>query len=336
MSYDENQLVKVKWNNTNRKWYESKGYVYTKRYDEFEVLAKDLTVHSDKKIVATCDYCGSEYVTQYAFITNGRKDILKDCCSSCAGIKASEVSIRKRANKYIGIAKKICDERGYKLITTIEEYTDVKMNIEFVCPKHGKQTMMLENFINGHECIDCSYEKRAQSLRYDVDYVKHKIESVNGNILLNPEDYQDVLTRNLNIKCKCGNIFTTSFNNYTKYNVNTCFSCSCKESSGEKIIREFLEKHCVEYEQEKRFVDCRDKKPLPFDFYLPEYNTIIEFDGQHHYTVIRSEEHYMKTVEHDKIKNEYCKLHDILLIRIPYWEGNNIENIIAKELNIEL
>lgn len=331
--YDENQIVQVRWNNSNKEWYESKGYIYTKRNDFFDVYVKDLSPHSSKKINVVCDYCGNEYVTQYALITNGRKIIQRDCCPNCTGKKASDVSRQKRANKYIDLAKRVCDEYGYILLTTVDEYTDVKMNIEFICPNHGRQSMMLDNLIHGHKCRLCSYEERGNNLKHDVQYIKEYIEGINGNKLLNPEDYKGTFERNLNIRCSCGNVFTTSFSNYSRYGVNTCYSCSCKESSGEQRIREFLELNNIDFVQEKRFDDCRNIKPLPFDFYLPKNNLIIEFDGRQHYEDVGYGNH-KTTVEHDMIKNQYCKNNNISLLRIPYWEGNNIENIISKQLNL--
>lgn len=332
--YDENQIVQVRWNNSNREWYESKGYNFTKRNDYFDVFVKDLSPHSSKKIIVTCDYCGSIYETQYALITSGRKIVSKDCCAYCTGKKTSDVSRKKRAVKKISLARKICTENGYTLLTTVDDYIDTKMDVHFICPKHGKQTMMLDNFVHGHKCKLCSYEKRGDNLKHDVEYVRRVIESSNGNILLNPDDYKDTNTRNLIIKCSCGNEFVTSFANYSRYNVNTCYSCSCKESSEERRIRKFLELNNIEFVQEKRFDNCRDIKPLPFDFYLPKYNLIIEFDGYHHYhnnTLWGNKEY---TQKHDEIKNQYCKSNNIDLLRIPYWEGSNVENIISAKLNL--
>lgn len=331
--FDENQIVQVRWNNTNKDWYESKGYVFTKRNAVFDVFAKDLSLRSSARIKANCDYCGEEYNTSFAVLIDGRKAIQKDCCCNCSGKKTSEVSKKKRAEKYIGLARNICEENNYILLTTIDDYIDLHMNVEFVCVKHGYQTMMLDNFIRGHKCRDCSYEERAKILRHDIKYVKEYIESINGNKLLNPEDYKDTFARNLNIQCSCGNIFTTSFNNYSKYGVQTCYSCSCKESAGEARIRSFLESNKIEFIQEKRFNECRDNRPLPFDFYLTQYNLVIEFDGQQHFKEIGRGNHEI-TVKHDKIKNEYCKLNNIDILRIPYWDGNNIEDILKKQLNL--
>ena len=80
----------------------------------------------------------------------------------------------------------------------------------------------------------------------------------------------------------------------------------------------------IKYDKEKRFNDCKNKKGtdmLPFDFYLPSFNAIIEYDGEHHYIPIDGwggEEKYHKVLENDEIKNNYCDDNNIELLRIPY------------------
>lgn len=328
--FNGEQLVDVKWNNTNKEWYENHGYVFTKRNSVFQVKAKDLKPGSNAKIHAVCDYCGEEYDTLYSLIYKGRSTIQKDCCSKCTGKKSSEISYVKRRDKYYNQFLDICKNNDYIPLTTKDEYTDVKMQVKYICPRHGEQTAMLENILHGHGCIKCSYEKRGEQKKFDEHYIVSEIEKIDGNRLLNPDEYIDCTTHNLRIRCSCGNTFTTSFVNYVKHNVNTCFSCSCKESSAEKIIREYLEDNCIVFEQEKRFDDCRDNKPLPFDFYLPHHNLIIEFDGAHHYKQIDNWGNHDKTIKHDEIKNKYCEDNSIRLIRIPYWEGNNIEAIMSE------
>lgn len=67
-------------------------------------------------------------------------------------------------------------------------------------------------------------------------------------------------------------------------------------------------------------------------FFIPSLNLAIEFDGEHHYSPIRGEECYNLTVKHDKIKNQYCLSNDIDLLRIPYWDSNNIKDIIKNKI----
>ena len=86
-----------------------------------------------------------------------------------------------------------------------------------------------------------------------------------------------------------------------------------------------------------KFDDCKFKYVLPFDFYLPQYNCCIEFDGEQHYKIIKHFGGFDKFVDtkiRDTIKNEYCKNNDIKLIRISYWNFNNIEKILKNELEL--
>ena len=109
--------------------------------------------------------------------------------------------------------------------------------------------------------------------------------------------------------------------------------CKNTESIGESKIKHYLNNKKINFIFQKWFDDCRDRNPLPFDFYLIDLNTIIEFDGRQHF---EETEHFTYPLElvqkHDKIKNEYCYKNCINLIRIPYWNINKINQILDKEL----
>jgi very-short-patch-repair endonuclease len=105
----------------------------------------------------------------------------------------------------------------------------------------------------------------------------------------------------------------------------------CKESKGEILIREYLEKYKINYKSQFKFKDCKHKRKLPFDFYLPEYKICIEYDGIQHYKPIDyfgGESELNNTKIRDNIKNNYCKNNNINLIRIKYNDN------ITKKLNI--
>lgn len=328
-----NESVEIKWTYRNRKHFESKGYKFTNINDVLIVKISDLTTGSPVRIKLKCDYCGKEYECYYYSYVNSHAMLEKDACHNCSATKGREVNKIKRAEKYFSQLKDMCDNYGYELVTTIDEYAGTKMYIEYICPKHGLQKSILYNMLKGHLCNECGNEKIGNILRNDIGYVKNYIESFNNNIWLNPEDYIDTKARNLKIQCGiCGKIFTINFNNYRRMPRKQCNTCTRKESDGEEIIRKYLDGR-VNFVQEKRFLDCKDKKSLPFDFYLPDYNMCIEFDGQQHYEPVYGQDRYEKTVLHDNIKNEYCKKNNIYLLRIPYWEGHHIEQIIKNELN---
>ena len=334
MMFDENQLVEVMWSNKSRKWFESKGYLFTAYGDKFLVKAKDLSNGSKKKVKIIFDYCGKEYATTYCDY-NSREDKTKDVCGrKCRTLKQYEKSKEKRAKYQFDKVREICNKYDYELLTREEDFTTSQMDIEFICKKHGVQSMMLDSLSRGCKCIRCSYEERGNNSKHSIEYVKSVIESYNNNKLLNQEDYSGSNVHNLRIECgSCGNTYITSFSDYTSNMQIRCKSCANRESVGERRIREFLTSNKIKFEQEKAFEDCKDIYRLPFDFYLPDYNLIIEFDGQHHfYETGRG--NYESTKRHDEIKNQYCKDNNIELLRIPYFNGNDIEKIIAKQLNL--
>lgn len=220
-------------------------------------------------------------------------------------------------------------------MTDPKEYTSVYMKIQYRCPHHGIRESTVDNFIHGHICLECSYDKRGIGCRNSKEYVENFISSINGNTLLNKDEYIGSNVHNLKILCgTCGeNIFETSFSDYYNKGHVKCRKCSKAYSSGELKIKKYLDSAGINYVHEKRFSDCVDQKVLPFDFYLPDYNTVIEFDGQHHFSPdVWGEEHYITTQIHDDIKNKYCKDHGINIIRIPYYDGHHIEGILENVL----
>lgn len=108
-------------------------------------------------------------------------------------------------------------------------------------------------------------------------------------------------------------------------------------SAGELKCRLALEKLKINYETEVTFANCRsDKGILRFDFYLPELNKLIEFDGQAHFKPVcfggvsqeRAEANFQRRLKHDKIKNNYCKKNKIDLLRISYTDFDDVYDYI--------
>lgn len=123
-------------------------------------------------------------------------------------------------------------------------------------------------------------------------------------------------------QCDCGNITSVRTSSLTSGNTKSCGICS-HISFGEEKIRSLLEEHGIFYEYQKRFQDCRypdSNKLVSFDFYV-DNRYIIEFDGRQHFSATggwNTQAVYEKTVEHDKFRSEWCKNHNIPILRIPY------------------
>jgi len=127
-------------------------------------------------------------------------------------------------------------------------------------------------------------------------------------------------------RCDCGN-FTIVIASALKN--GTSQSCGCgKKFRGEEKIQNILQNNNLFFDREKSFKDCIGSKggKLRFDFYVSKHY-LIEYDGQQHFYAIDNwggEEQFQETQTYDQIKNEYCKTHNIPLIRIPYWHYNDI------------
>lgn len=104
-------------------------------------------------------------------------------------------------------------------------------------------------------------------------------------------------------------------------------------SSFELYILKILQREKCAFEREKTFSDLRGGK-YRFDFYIPDYKgkqLLIEVDGEQHFWQVKhfqkTKSDFKKTQEHDRRKNRYALSHNITLIRLPFWEINNIFTI---------
>lgn len=130
-------------------------------------------------------------------------------------------------------------------------------------------------------------------------------------------------------KCECGNMKEVASTHLLRGQTS---SCGCLTSKGEGEIIKVLQNNNIAFETQKSFDDAFETKghPYRYDFYLPDYNRLIEFDGEQHFPRKRTsggwdtEEHFEKVQQRDALKNAYALSHNIELVRIPYWERDKI------------
>jgi len=109
-------------------------------------------------------------------------------------------------------------------------------------------------------------------------------------------------------------------------------------SKGEKQISLFLDKHKIKYIPECSFIGCNGLKgkPLRFDFYIEDRQICIEYQGEHHYKPInkyqRAKRVHKTTMIHDNIKRQFLSSTTAKLLEIPYWEYDNISDILQSIL----
>lgn len=107
---------------------------------------------------------------------------------------------------------------------------------------------------------------------------------------------------------------------------------------GEKYIREYLDSHNISYEYPKLFPDLRDKLTLHYDFYLPEYNVLIEYQGNQHKGPVDyfgGVSYFNTLTRHDSMKRVYAKEHGYIELELWYDKlhtKNDVDDFLNKNL----
>lgn len=192
-------------------------------------------------------------------------------------------------------------------------------------------SMTPNNLLRGHGCPECKRRKISLSHTKTHEQFLYELSIANSTIDILGE-YVGTHEK-IQCKCKiCGYIFKMTPHNL----LEGCMCPKCRKSKGEKEVARILEKMNIGFIEQYRFSNCCAERPLPFDFYLPDYNICIEYQGGQHYFSVKffgGEEKLKYRQNNDKIKSDYCKNNNINLIVIPYWDFNNIEQIIEDYLN---
>jgi hypothetical protein len=126
-------------------------------------------------------------------------------------------------------------------------------------------------------------------------------------------------------KCECGNTCSIRSTDLTKGKTK---SCGCINSKGELKLKELLTSLNINYISQYKFDDLwGEKDKLRFDFFLPDENILIEYQGIQHYKPqehFGGQEEYNRRIEYDNLKREYCKKNNYKLIEIPYYDYDKL------------
>lgn len=237
--------------------------------------------------------------------------------------KVTEESLNK---KRIGIEKARKDFCDRGLILLEKEYINV--NTPMKCK--NKDNYLFS--ISYSSVKDKRTKQVAKTLWHKRNpYSCHNIKQwfIDNDIELEllSDIYNDEKTPLL-LKCKCGRKYYATINHLQQGNDRRCDKCRKQQSNIAYLTEKFLQSLGIKYEKEKRFNDCRNKKPLPFDFYLTDYNSCIEVNGCQHYYEYTSDKffksrNFEERCKCDNIKIEYCMNKNIPLLTIPFWHIQN-------------
>lgn len=269
------------------------------------IVVLDKYINSEVPIEHKCLICNYHWKARPVNILRGKG------CPKCAGI------LKRTTQSYMEEIRKINPN-----ILPLEDYINVYTQISHKCLIHNVEwSTSPSSVLQGCGCYMCGAEKLRKSNTKSNEQYLAELKKVNPNII--PlEKYKGASTKILH-KCL---IDGYEWKAQPAHELSGYGCPKCKVSKGEHKIAMWLESHNIPYEVQYKFDDCKDQKSLPFDFYLPQYNVCIEFDGEQHFRPINffgGEEKFKRQQLHDKIKNEYCKSKDIPLLRISF--NQNIE-----------
>jgi very-short-patch-repair endonuclease len=310
------------------------------QFGRCRLSTQDFILESKKRHLDYYDYSVSEY--------NGSKNKIKISCPKhgifeqnpryhingggcpkckCGSGKLGDYSFTN--DEFIDLCN-IANDFKYDYSKTL--FKGTKNKITVICKNHSEFEIQAYNHKNGIGCLKCSIDNK--SLNKQAFLLKANTIHNNKYIYDNLSEFIKGKER-ISIMCKEHGEFKQQVE--VHLSGSGCTLCKTK-SRGEIRIKEFLENNNIKYIKEKTFYETNR---LRFDFYLKDMNICIEYDGKHHFKPIKyfgGMDAFIKTQQHDEIKNLFCKSNGIDIIRIPYTQLKNIEKILKNKLleNVKL
>lgn len=194
----------------------------------------------------------------------------------------------------------------------------------------------INDLLHGYGCSTCANQKK----RTNKEFIE-EIAKIGGGEYEALEVFENTRQKMRFKHLSCGHEFTMKVHNFIT-NHQRCPRCKkiplhSWNSRGAILIKELLEREEIPFQQEAIFDELRSDtgKHLRFDFYLPDYDVLIEYDGQQHFkpvSIMGGEKWHKLCKRNDELKNEWTKKTGMLLIRIPYNRIGKAEEIITKAL----
>ncbi|XMO86644.1 hypothetical protein AAFN75_17805 [Algibacter sp. AS12] len=303
----------------------------TKPFSKF--LAQAIKIHGKKydyskseldyngafsKIIITCKKHGDFRQTPDNHVNDGKG------CYEC-GLDGHSLLFSRTQEEFIELAKEV---HGNKYDYSLAEYKGADKKVTIICKEHGKWKQFASSHLKGHNCPNCTGNSGLTKDEFVEKAIKQHGEIYNYDKANYVNAHQKV-----KIECPVHGFFKQAPTDHIYSNGKGC--PKCKETTGERKIRLYLESQGINYKYQKRFKDCNHKTTLPFDFYLPDSKTLIEFDGIQHFKPVSiwgGEKALKSQQKRDEIKNEFALENNYKLIRINYLELEKIEYILNSEI----
>ena len=265
---------------------------------EYKMLTKFKGVH--KKVLMYHEVCGNAWMVEAkAFI--GIKGKKGSRCPFCYG------NVRLTTKQYQDKLNKLGNNEYELLSEYVNAHKLVKIRHK-VCGITYMQAPM--SFLAGSRCKYCSGDSSCN------EYIDYKLKRDTGDEFTRVSNYIDAGSY-IDIKHNvCGNIFKTTGMKLDVYKVPRCPKCFV--SHGEANIATYLRMNNIKFEPQKKFEGL---KRLSYDFYVPKFNTLIEYQGKQHYDSVNffgGDKTLSDQKERDSRKKVFAKDKGYKLLEIPY------------------
>lgn len=311
------------------KYEEVKDFIEVESDSGCKLLSKEY-INANTNLLIECR-CGISFK---ATLDNFKRSNKRQC-NNC-GQKGKTAFTFEFAKYFIEVES----NSGCKLLS--KNYIDCKKELLLECECRTQFTTNFDKFKNRNkrQCNKCSKTKSSIDLRKTNTEFNKEIYDLVGDEYIVLGEYINSKTYIKICHSTCG----------CKWDVIPCnflrgSRCpQCNESKGERRIRLYLESIRLKFIQELIFEDLVGVGGGNLRFDFGGYNDkdeiiyLIEYDGKQHFEHVASLMDFQSFTDiqtHDKRKNQYCKDNNIPLLRIPYWEFDNIDTIIYEWLNCQ-
>ena len=281
-------------------------------------------IKTSVKILHKCNKCNHEWNVAPDRLLSGRG------CPVCAIESAKQKTTKTDEQYEIDLFNK---HKGK--IIRLERYIKNSVKIKHKCINCGYEwNVTPASLLFGSGCPICAIESIKEKQSFTLNDIKEKLEDINNNIEILSDEYINASTK-IKYRCKIDRcVWETTWNSIQQG--SGCPQCSI--SKGERAITNYLNYNNVSYIPQKEFQGLIGvgSRNLSYDFYLSEYNLLIEYQGEYHDGTAGNQtiEEFEKQQEHDRRKRKYAEDNKINLLEIWYWDFDNVEKILNNTLEI--
>lgn len=323
---------------------------------------------TNKRYKFRCIICGNPTIRKYGSVVRRKSCYCDICATKVRARKRTEASIRKYGSFEDNCPTQAkCWDYDKNNIAPSAVSRNDNGDYWFICDKCSFSFKMSPNGIYSLNtwCPECA--KKIQGLNYTKKMIeKHgsfadrnpdMINRWSSNNKETPYDVCACSSKKYLFICEIHGEFLKQLSEIT---LNHGWCPECCKSKGEQVIEKYLLKNnLIKISQQKyNSLDIKAQSQnnlyyisqkkfksliglgggnLSYDFYIPKYNLLVEYQGEFHDGSARmqTKKDFITQQEHDRRKREYAKEHNIDLLEIWYWDYDNIEKILGKKLKIK-